>query len=234
MDMKLSLRVEVDPSRNFVRPQWFIVAELRSARSGSEIDEVHVPIAARKRFDVDFQSALLVRPEFALVRGSFSEAFGDLEAIAIGLDTLEIEPLVAYARSRYRQDEERIQILGVAIPQGVIGQWGLALLLGCQGYLVLHLRKFLGMSFTEDILQRFAWIVLYRDKVSSTVSLTTVAVFPALAACILVGNVWNATPSVAVRAVLSVELVFAFALAIASGLLVARINRRGSSAAAKS
>ena len=121
-------------------------------------------------------------------------------------ETLEIDPLIAYIRERYREDDKKIQVLGFEIPQSSISQWGIAVLIACEIYLLLHLCRSRSLWIADD-LPRDPWIALYQDWFSCTVSLSSITALPLSAAILLAWNGWTADSYPATRATVMGALV---------------------------
>ncbi len=213
-DFKAALRVEKDPNRSFVRPQWFVVAEIKNKNELFSFDELHIPILARKRFDLDMQDAMFKDSAGNEYRGEFKEAFGDLAEYSKELETLELEPLAAYLRKRYKEDDKKIVVFGIDITRSIIGQWGLFVLAFSQIYYLLHFYRLKFLNIDQAIYKKFAWIMVYPGILPKLAAVSTVTVIPAASSLLLFCSIWNESTTVLAQVFLIVGLIMNLLLVI--------------------
>lgn len=213
-ELRLALRLEKDPNRNFTPRRWYVVAELtwQDPSRSSEVNEIWFPIPGRKAVEIDLQSELLPITDGIRLTGAYEDAFGDLQFYARGLESLELSAVIAYLRERYRDDNKKIQILGLEIPLSTLSQWGLVILLGCQGYLALHLLR--GRQFWESSSTQFPWVGLYPGLPARLASVVSVSALPASAALLLCWQGWDGTPSWFWRASLLIATLASLSLVV--------------------
>ena len=192
-EVKLGLRQQKSTTANFAPPHWFVVAELQWADSeqSPEANEIWVPIPARKAVEVDVQSELIPPLQGVRLSGAYEDAFGDLQYYTKGLESLETNAVVNYLRERYRNDDKKIQVLGIEVPQSAISQWGLLILIACQVYLYLHLAQ--SKTLWKETVPSFPWIALYPGFAARVISTLSISVLPASAALLLTFQGWEGT-----------------------------------------
>jgi hypothetical protein len=201
-DAQFGLRLAKDPARTFSPPTWYVVVEItwQDDRVAPPVDEVWFPIPARKALDIDVQSSVIPAEAGPRVRGDFDDAFGDLKEVAKGLESMQLNALIGYLRGKFKDDDKKIQVFGVDIPQSALSQWGLLALLSSELYLALHLLQ--ARRYWESQTSDFPWIALYPGVASRSVALASVIVLPICAITLLTLQGFEGSSGTAIRVML--------------------------------
>ena len=141
-----------------------IPADLRTVRVPTDLRQWLI-----KEFDVDGAG------------GDFSKMFPELDKVASILETLDTDRIDQILRAELARQGDRVQFLGISLPEPAMASWGMIIVLATHIYFWLHLRTFKKnawrSSSTLDA-SRHAWIGLYNDRWASVVTILTVSIFP--------------------------------------------------------
>jgi hypothetical protein len=119
--------------------------------------------------------------------GDFSTMFPELNKVANVLETLDIDKIGQILKAELDRQGDRVQFLGISLPEPAMASWGMIIVLATHTYFWLHLRAFKkaesASSSVPFILPRrdtprHAWIGLYEDCWASVVTILTVSIVP--------------------------------------------------------
>lgn len=139
--------------------------------------EITIPVLTESR-RVPAQEHLRTLGKTNWPLGSFDVSFPELARYTRNLDSIKLEEV----RQILRNEEERtggaVQIAGLSIPTALLTNWGLVLLAGMTGYLLLHVRAFASRASKTTVWSAFPWIAFYEDLPSRIAFACTVVVLP--------------------------------------------------------
>jgi hypothetical protein len=120
------------------------------------------------------------------VPGQFDNSFAELRDASVGLESLAVEDLVKQMQSRLYSDQDRLEIVGAKIPADQILLIGPLLLVACQTYLLLHLKR---LRMLIDGLRTIdlpeGYIALYDDRLSRAVAFISGCIIPIISVSML-------------------------------------------------
>lgn len=149
------------------------------------LDAARIPVEMSYLDEVDAQQFVLSPGEPRTASGPAETVFGDLYDVARGLETLSFDQLAPYMRRLRDERSDQVTLLGVDIPLSLAGRWGLVVLLSTQVYFLLHFARLRRLGIAPETLERYPWIMLYRDPGSRLASLISVVAIPAITAVAL-------------------------------------------------
>ena len=157
---------DVEPGR------LVIPADLRTARVPTDLRQWLI-----KKFDVDGAG------------GDFSKMFPELSKVTPIIETLDVDTIDQILKAELDRQGDRVQFLGVSLPEPLMASWGMIIVLATQTYFWLHLRAFkrrvssstpVPFASPHRPVSRHAWIGLYNDWWASFVMIVTVCSLPTL------------------------------------------------------
>jgi hypothetical protein len=91
---------------------------------------------------------------------------------------LSIENAGAILEGELKRAGERIQFLGLNIPERLLTNWGIVVLFGMQLYLLLHVWELRARLVPDDPALKVAWLGFYSGLFARVTSIFTAAVLP--------------------------------------------------------
>lgn len=192
----------------------------RDIHAGSLI----IPMQYREpRIPDDLQQWLIKSFNLPGPGGTFSDSFPELDRVTRGYQELELEKARGILKAELGRSGERVEFLGMNIPETVMATWGGIVILMLQLYFWLHLRALCNAGYpSKDIVNEVAWIGTYSDFFARLTAFATIFVLP-------LGATVSAVMVADVSAVLAVALPFLVgAVAVLSALLVWSLSERSS------
>jgi hypothetical protein len=174
------------------------------------------------RLPINLQQWLIQQFRIDTVSGSFPEAFPELDRVTKVYQELELGKISQILAGELERSGERIQFLGLQLPERIIVTWGMVILFAVQIYFCVQLRTLRLRTSAEnfDEARNAGWIGLYRDWGARLVSSLTIGVLP-LAVAFLVAFE-NGEPSwISIIVVIAVGLASLYA-----GLFAFKLSRR--------
>lgn len=183
-----------------------------------------VPMQYREpRIPDDLQQWLIKSFNLPGPGGTFSDSFPELDRVTRGYQELEFEKARAILRAELGRSGERVEFLGMNVPETIMATWGGIVILMLQLYFWLHLRALHNAGYlSKNIANEVAWIGTYSDFFARLTAFATIFVLPlgATVSAVLVADV---------SAVLAVALPFLVGtVAVPSALLVWSFSKRSS------
>jgi hypothetical protein len=133
------------------------------------------------RVPVDLRQWLIKEFSIKGAGGDFSKMFAELDRITSVYQTLGTDKIDQILRAELDRQGERVQFLGISLPEPSMASWGMIIVLATHTYFWLHLRAFKRAAWRSssamDALQH-AWIGLYNDWWASFVTIITVSILP--------------------------------------------------------
>lgn len=139
-----------------------------------------IPVEIRTvRIPTDLQQWLIKEFRLDGAGGDFSKMFPKLDKVASVIQTLDIDKISQILKAELDRQGDRIQFLGISLPEPQMASWGMIIVLAIQSYLWLHLRAFKKRAWSSSLDgSRHAWIPLYDDWWASCVTIITIGIFP--------------------------------------------------------
>jgi hypothetical protein len=121
--------------------------------------------------------------------GDFSQMFPELDKVTSAYQTLDTDRIDQILRAELERQGDRVQFLGISLPEPLMASWGMIIVLATHTYFWLHLRAF-KRGASSSTLTPFTlghrnaawhgWIGLYNDRWASVVTIVTVSSLPTL------------------------------------------------------
>jgi hypothetical protein len=144
---------------------------------------VVIPARARQpRLPADLQQWLIKEFELDGPAGRFAESFPELDGVTREYQQLSLESAARILDDELKRTGERIEFLGVSLPEPVMATWGGIVILMLQLYFWLHLRYWKrqgGMLNHEP--NHVPWIAIYPDVFARAATYATIGLFPTTA-----------------------------------------------------
>jgi hypothetical protein len=210
-------------------PGLDFVAQKASAKSYNELfcrkveDGILVlPARIREpRLPEDLQRWLIQHFKIDTVGGPFADAFPQLDRVTKVYQELDISKVGHILSAELERAGQRIEFLGIHVPEAIIASWGMVILFAVQSYFWVQLRALharLPATKQDEVLSA-GWIAAYPDNWARLVCVMTVGVLPAIVSLFLVFGsgwaMWITIPLITLIIVLSLH----------SAFLVYRISR---------
>jgi hypothetical protein len=122
-------------------------------------------------------------------KGSFDNAFKELNSVMPGIATLQISDAVARVESEAATAEKSVSLFGFTLPISQLSSWGTLVILGIQLYFWLHLYELAGRIEPNADGWDVAWIGVYRSSASATSVVVSCAVLPLIAVILMVTRI---------------------------------------------
>ncbi|GGP17736.1 hypothetical protein [Silvimonas iriomotensis] len=119
----------------------------------------------------------------AISKNELNQDYREFSYYSKDLRSLSLHEFQNYLDSLERSGNQKIQIFGIELQQSDITSWGMAALVACQIYLLLHLIE--GKKTGIDLTCKFPWIGVYDDFLSICFSHASIFIFPIATVCVL-------------------------------------------------
>ena len=141
-----------------------------------------IPIETRTvRVPTDLRQWLIKEFHVDGAGGDFSNMFPELDKVTSVYQTLDIDKIDQILGAELARQGDRVQFLGISLPEPLMASWGMVIILAIQSYFWLHLRAFKRRAWSSALdVSRHAWIALYNDRWAFVVTILTVSIFPSL------------------------------------------------------
>jgi hypothetical protein len=131
------------------------------------------------RIPADLQQWLIKSFDLPGPAGTFSDSFPELDRVTRNYQELALEKARAILEAELARGGERIEFLGMKLPETLMATWGGVVILMLQLYLWLHLRAVRGVRRTSKwVRNEVAWIGIYSDIFARGTTLATVFLLP--------------------------------------------------------
>jgi hypothetical protein len=147
----------------------------------SPVEKVEAVVPARvatKRVPVNLRTWLAQEFNFQSVGDSFEKTFSELHHVTQPYQELSLENVKAILEGELSRAGERIQFLGLNVPERSLTSWGIVVIFGIQFYLLLHVWELRSRLAPDDPALNVAWIGLYPGLIARLTSIFTAAVLP--------------------------------------------------------
>ena len=111
----------------------------------------------------------------SLPEHAFARAFSDLALLTSDYRELELDKISSILRSERERRGSPVKVLGIELPAAGLTLWGPIVILGLQGYFLLHIRS-APSPLGHDV--RTAWLGLYADSAARAALFATVVALP--------------------------------------------------------
>jgi hypothetical protein len=153
-------------------------------------DLIVIPADVRTvRVTTDLRQWLIKEFKIDGAGGEFSTMFPELDKVTSVYQTLDTGKINQILRAELDRQGDRVQFLGISLPEPLMASWGMIILLATHTYLWLHLRAFkrgaspsvpVPFALRRRNVSQHAWIALYNDWWASLVTILTVCSLPTL------------------------------------------------------
>lgn len=128
--------------------------------------------------------------------GEFGKAFSELHRVTAGVTQMPLMDVLAFLKLKAREEQERkgeqLDVFGAKIPADKLGVCGIGLLIGVQGYFLLHIRRLREIvGGCPRIRSHIVWIGGCRDKWAQMFVVLSALVLPLGILVCLAMKVWN-------------------------------------------
>ena len=139
-----------------------------------------IPMRSRQAgIHVDLQQWLIQEFDLPGPAGAFSDSFPELDRVTENYQEVPLEKAVAILSAELARGVERVEFLGMSLPQTLMATWGGFVLFILQLYFWLHLRALHRVGVTSAALtNEVAWIGIYPDKAAQVIAFSTIFVVP--------------------------------------------------------
>jgi hypothetical protein len=139
-----------------------------------------LPVSVKSKTEVDGQAALVAFHPY-WKKGTFSRSFSELEVQAAGKENESFESLASdLAAEAAKPKLDSFEIFGVKFSVESASRWGIALILGIQVYLWIHLYEVSPKLKEGDPGWDVAWIGVYRSVPAKMLFIASTALLPVI------------------------------------------------------
>jgi hypothetical protein len=153
------------------------------------------PVKKREpRLPFNLQQWLIQLFNIGTFSGRFSDSFPELDRVTKVYQELEIGKIAAILEGELERSGERIQFLGLQVPERIIVNWEMVILISVQIYFFVQLWNFFRMSkgIIDQQSRNAGWIGLYPEFLARLTSFVTVGLLPLTTAILISLENWEA------------------------------------------